>query len=493
MFKIEYISKFIERFDIRLSLLVLIYANFLTFQLTGNEELYLGLAKHFMDKEWLPGSFSFNQPFGTRWPYQLCTGFLLQFLSFEPVAFIGRLLLLGLMVFPITRIAKSLKISNFSLLVATGLFIIIHQSFFAHSAIFSGFEPGLCARLFILVSIMYYLERKWMTCFFVGALAVYWHVLAGGWMMAIMGISMLFENEKTYKKLKALGIGMILTFPYLLYLASTSLFNAPVKINSVGLDWIYVYYRNPHHLGLFKNLSYFVSEHLPGVIWLIVAFVLVVLAIKNVKTSTLRSALLIVLVCFSINLFFVLVAAVDHQGHLLKFYPFRSQTFGVFMLMLLGVGFLFKTITVKKLPVLYTGAFIMLLFFSGASLAKGVYKSIWQSNASYNELVDFVKENTVPSDIIAFNNKASTVTLSFSRKTDRKRLAVFKFVPAGGELLYDWYERLMEKEKAFNTLNFEDLKQKYGVDYVCYEKTIPFKLQGTLVFTNEQFCLYKLN
>ena len=76
-----------EKIDIRILLFLILSLNFLSFNLSDNEEAQLSLAKQFMDHAWLPDSFMFNEWPGNRLLYQLISGFLLRYIEFEPFVF----------------------------------------------------------------------------------------------------------------------------------------------------------------------------------------------------------------------------------------------------------------------------------------------------------------------------------------------------------------------------------------------------------------------
>ena len=81
----------VNHIDSRILIFLLLSFSFLTFSLHPNEETKFGIAKFFADENWLPHSFSFNQNDPTKLLYNLITGNLLNFLTFEQLAFWGRL------------------------------------------------------------------------------------------------------------------------------------------------------------------------------------------------------------------------------------------------------------------------------------------------------------------------------------------------------------------------------------------------------------------
>ncbi len=115
---------FFEKVDIRLLIFAVLCLNFLSLTLSSNEEAYLPLAKQFMDPDWIPHSFAFTEWPGNRLIFQFISGFALKYLTFEQVAFWGRLLVFLIIAFPVGGLFKRLQIGNLAALLLFQLYLI---------------------------------------------------------------------------------------------------------------------------------------------------------------------------------------------------------------------------------------------------------------------------------------------------------------------------------------------------------------------------------
>jgi len=131
-------------------------------------------------------------------------------------------------------------------------------------------------------------------------------------------------------------------------------------------------------------------------------------------------------------------------------------------------------------------------------------------DADYQELCDFVKQNTLPDDVFITNPTDKKLQYCSNRSV----FVTFKQVPMKLSLFPEWYKRLEILEflppgldsKTINhfvspqgdnyekleTKDFERIKEDYGfVDYVI--TTSEVYLSFPRVFSNESYTLYKIN
>ena len=130
------------------------------------------------------------------------------------------------------------------------------------------------------------------------------------------------------------------------------------------------------------------------------------------------------------------------------------------------------------------------LFFRGFnfSLRKGV-KNI-RKMPPLAELGDFIQENTPPWSLIYRHRMFER---SLPRRARREVFVDYKFVPAGGVKLYEWYVRMEEKAGVYEDFRrFEALRKKYGVDYIVSMHPVR-GLAPHLLFANDTYYLYDLD
>ena len=182
------------------------------------------------------------------------------------------------------------------------------------------------------------------------ALATYFHVLVGGWVLLLFFFFFLFnKNWKPWKK--SMTIYILLISPFLVYLISGYFLSSGTS-SEVNINFAYVYYRLPHHLGIALDWPFFIEHHLSGILMTLVAFI-ITFQIRKTLSGIRRDLASIVLIAFSINILFVLVAIGDNLffeksgGLFLKYYPFRTDSFALFIIYLLVIIFIYN---IQKKP-----------------------------------------------------------------------------------------------------------------------------------------------
>ncbi len=182
---------FFERIDVRLLVFILLCLNFLSFRVTGNEEVYLALSRQYMDPSWIPDSFMFTEWPGTRYLYQVMAGFTLKHLTFEQVAIGGRLLVFLIIAFPVGGLFKRLKIPNLAVILLFQLYLI-RQNYFAGEFIFGDFEPKSLAYIAVFYGLNSLFDRKYLMAAICAVISSYFHILVGGWFFLLVFLFTLF-------------------------------------------------------------------------------------------------------------------------------------------------------------------------------------------------------------------------------------------------------------------------------------------------------------
>ena len=280
------ITKTINGWSLNLLIFMLLISNYCIYGLNGNEEMYMQLAKQFYDPTWIRDSFTLTQFPSNRLLYQYFAGFLLEFFKFEVAAQIGRFFIAGLFAFPLARLFRHFKISNLEALLLLQLVFIPQQSFIASSWMFLSFESKGLSYPFILWAIYYLLKNDYLKVVLLAALATYFHVLVGLWFFLAVSLYQVFQSE-TFKDIIIRGLGYtVLVLPMVAYLASEILFSEAPADFTTSIDWIYTYYRNPHHTTPFRaGEGYFMSHWFEGCVQLVLFWLLALTVFRFASVS----------------------------------------------------------------------------------------------------------------------------------------------------------------------------------------------------------------
>jgi hypothetical protein len=475
-----------EKIDLRILLFLLLCLNLLSFIPTNNEEAYLPLAKQFIDPLWMPHSFMFNEWPGNRLIFQYITGFFLKYCEFEPFVFFARMAVFLLISIPVAAIFKKLEIKNIYAILVFQIYLL-HQNYFAREFIFGDFEAKSIAYIFIMAGVYYVLNNRFLLAVLFSILASYFHILVGGWFFVLTFIYSFFSTKSFRLLFKELALFIILLLPFGYYLGKEIVHSATV-INGVNIDWVYVYFRNAHHLA---PLS--VRTMLPEVILEIsitaLLFLSTIFIFRRYKGELNNILWLLNIIIFSMLFISLGISLIDKNGFLLKFYLFRYAALGCF-LMYLYIIILLKLI--PKIPHLLKTVFFLIGCFLVINQAREFWHSNFNSDAKkeYKELVNYVTQNTDPNAVFL---TLDDYELSFSRKTRREEFVSYKFVPGGGQKIYVWYTRVLERNNIGKDLTkIQSLKQKHSIDYIISDHTLDEGNILKLVFRNKIYSVYKI-
>jgi len=496
---IESILQAFEKVDLRILIFLILSFRSLSFTLTGNEEQYFAYAKLFFNPSWIENSFSFSEPVGARFLFQYIAGFLLYLFDFEQVAFVGRLLNFALFAFPLAKLFRRFQFSNLATASILILFYLPHQTFFANEWIFKGFEAKTLAYVFVFYSIYFLAEQKFYKSILFAAFAAYFHILVGGW-FAIGVFVYLLINQLVIRKIFTLGVFfIILNLPLLVFLFLNLKLGEPTVIEGVNTNWIYVYFRNPHHIAPFLSWAYFVRYFLVGVMVSFAFFLLCLTYFKKLKNANIQILNNLNIAFFSIQFLMLLLAYFDKNGDILKYYPFRTSAlsiFFIFMELALILKYWYnkqKWSVSRKLIVPSIFFVLSLAYFSvKANNTINLVISYLQApqEAQLTAVAYWAKENSKPDDVFLLLDAPHFEDLSFVRKAERERFVAFKFIPTTKTKMYNWYMRLQEKERVQKDISYLfKLKKIHRLNYLISRKPI---LNGglRLVYTNQKYYLY---
>jgi hypothetical protein len=133
----------------------------------------------------------------------------------------------------------------------------------------------------------------------------------------------------------------------------------------------------------------------------------------------------------------------------------------------------------------------------GVNLYKNVRDShelLWPApeEAARLSLYGWIKNNTPPEAVFLNLNQRLRDDLDFTRRTDRDRFSVSKFVPTSNKMIYDWYRRVQEKDRVRGDIAvIGELAKKYRIDFVV-SRTPLDNPRLRLVYSNGYYFLYSL-
>jgi len=512
---INFFAKTLERWDTRLLIFSTLCLNYLSLKLDENEEEYFAFAKYFMNPDWIPDASSVSDVPGTRIIIEAFIGLALKHLSFEQVAFIGRGIGALLISFPLARIFHRLRFSNLEVFFFIQLICLFpHQSFFGKEWIFGAFETKTIAYVFVFYSFHSLLEGQHRRSVLLAAIAVYFHILVGGWYAVILFIYFLFSRVGMKRLLQYGLLFTLMTAPFVTYLAINYLQDNPSIINGVNINWVYVYFRNPHHLAPFNEQGEIGKSFLRGIIVSLVIFVVCLRNYRSQRKSDLDRLALFFMVAFGQQALFLIVAYFDTQGVVLKYYPFRSSALSFFTALLMlflalrGKGERIVETIKSRLPIATaqplileragSAFFLILLIGLGVNLSKNLHASVTRyfpdpEESAKESLYTWIYDHTPPDAMFLNLNRRKRDDLDFVRRTGRDRFSVFKFVPTRNDMIYDWYQRVREKERVMNDPGYLfKLKERYSIDYVISRRALD-EPGLRHVYGNDHYYLYALS
>lgn len=481
------------------SLLIgLLFLNYVSSRLIGNEEHYLQLAQFFVDPSWVPNSFLLSDLPTHRIFFMWVAGPMVDVLGFYWTAAIGRAVLILIMVPALVRIFKTIPLSNAKWLILFQMVLLTNQSFFGQEWIFLAFEPKTLAYAALLWALVFFQDKKWWPMVILLALATYFHILVGLLSsVAFLGTQVLFEY-KSKRFWAAAGLWIFMVLPFVWWIKSGL---TPPTGLSPSEDWIYTQYRNPHHTAPFADMDIFYGKYLLGIVLVTLLITFLVRNFSRIEAYGRPMRTLIVLtLCSSIGA--LLLAYVDSEGHLMKYYPFRLQVWGVFF----GLPLVFVSLTkwLKNRPwnsLLYLGLFLATTVSATKSFTDQFFslngRIPEEKSVEYLEAIDAINSQ-IPEkgQIVLFFTPGKKVNkfdyTNFTRLTRQERYASFKFVPTTSKKLRIWYDRLQRKEHLYgHPIELTQSPIRDEVNYILSTEALT-EFFGQPMFRNDKYYLYKL-
>ncbi|MGB3467432.1 MAG: hypothetical protein WBA74_19260, partial [Cyclobacteriaceae bacterium] len=392
--------------------------------------------------------------------------------------------------FPLARLFKQTGIRPVAALLIFQIFFF-KQEYLTGEWIWNGFEGKTLAYLFLFWSLVFLLKNDYYKMAMFAAFATYCHVLVGGWFFMGIGIYMLLSRQHLVFVIKVCAVYLLITLPFIIYLANFILAGEQVT-SDPSADWIYVYFRNRHHL-VPTTKDHFWQNEWPFILLMVTSFGF--LFKKWFSDQKLYTISLLVVAYNFILLTGIALTYLDSEGTLLKFYVLRMSSLCLLLELILAAYVLRKAFTTSNImkrysPVLLPVVLLLLLSFG----TRKNYKrwKVTPAEKDYYEFVTYVKSQTEEADrfcFINYNDKVENVR--FINDAERDRLVSFKMVPEGDSAILEWYERI-ENRKAIeeNPAEINSLATRYQLDYLV-SKT-PLSIELVLTYQNDHYYLYHI-
>ena len=467
----------------------LLCANHLLPLMTENEEMYFGLARQYIDPNWIPNSFTFTESPGTRLFFQWLIGPLLVWLPFEHISIGGQIICYGIYAGLLSKIFKLFHLDNILIFVLLQLLFISLQAFIGGEWIFRNFETKSIAYIFIFLSLIELLQNNRKKAILWTVPAFYFHVLVGGWCFIAI-IIFFFIREVPLKSIFLLGcLFILLTFPWLCYLLNDILVSQQKIINSVNLDWVYTYFRNPHHTVTFHmGWPWFRKHRIEGMGMLLIAAILGSLLYPKTKNIIQKNAWLFCFATYVILWIVFVFSYFDVTGRFLKFYVYRIAGISFLLTLMAILSHLKVWLQAQTFHhTIYTTLLLCSLLYLPIKVNDNLNKESKRKSVGYSQVLQYLQSEGSPGQVVVclFNSFKANLP----RETRLEPIVSYKFVPSGTEKLYEWYKRLKEKEKVENNLDLlEEYCIKHQVSFIVSTKPLKHLIPD---FTKDEYYIFK--
>lgn len=425
--------------------------NYWRIEIGSNQEIYMALAKWWANPSWIPGSFYFSDPPGTRIGFVALLYPFWNSFSFEQVSIATtfvNLFLLGGVWFLILKQVTKLNILLVVLIHLTLFSGLGSQGFYSGEWMFGEAEPKTFAYLFCLVGLYCHLRKQEVLTFLLIAVAAHFHVVIAGWFLAIMLMENLYSNslKSTLKGTIVFGLGFLPLFIYLL----GQYFQGGVKTFE-GADSIFINSLTNH------LRPWLVKGKEARFYWgLLFACISAGIAFWRLKRCDQRITIFyrLSLYSFLIPTFLLLFAPWEWFNPFLKLFPFRLTLLQKYFLIIPLVIELSEYLQPKRFGKYLTAASIVILVVSGAlRLNKNIFQKFNQLNKA-RDISAFISQKYAPG-INVFYLDANTKKFddeldSLARLSRINPFFVNKFLPFSPGKMIEWQRRLILTELIQN-------------------------------------------
>jgi uncharacterized protein DUF6798 len=436
------------------------------------------------------------------------------------VALTGRLLIWALLLYALVRLARALEIESYALAIGLAIWLLRFQSLGASEWIFGGIEGKCVSYALLFLALECALRKRVIASALYCGLAIWFHVLVGGWgAMALGGALLICHREYGWRRPLQFGAitGTFLLPLVVEYLRATS--RGESGGSSAQADRLIVLFRNPHHLDpwFFHGMFEF------ALLCILVAITVCALyrLVSRSKAALISGFMVILLLQFGAGL----AARSLGAFWFLKNYPFRVADVLVALLFWLTAPMLAVWISKHGMFSRGPSRFRALAWSAlvAASVTVVVAKSLPlakpQLTASAESWSRSLRHEQTPwreaTQWIRLHTPASAVIIAppwegaFWIEAERAELVNFKRAPHSRAIL-EWQQRMVDlnggpfHSRGFGMLDelqehypeldaarVEALGRSYGADYFLALRPLP-ELAGGLVYENGSYFLYQL-
>ena len=492
-----------------------------------NEPHYLCKAKHFWDPAWCARDL-FLCSADAHWTFYATAGALTGVLSFEQLAWFGRLLVSGGLAFAWIRLAGSVVKHPLSVFVSACFFVALQATGnLSGEWLLGGFESKGLAYVALLLAIAAACRNSYREAGVATGVAICFHPVIGvwgllsllgagvaGWCMRTIFAPLCASRDATGKEgaeslpptarsWRAAVVPAVLcltcSLPGLIP-AVAMLTRAPTRDEQRQADRLQVFDRLNHHLdpAEFSRSAYRMYAGLLAV-WL-------VLGLTGATTSAQQFLTRFILATLAIALAGLVIGFLWRDPGLLKFYPFRL--FDLFLPMavaMLAAGFLERMAHATGLnrggriasstagPVLAVSALAWSFAAPGrVENAAGWKRQNWDAFVDACHWID----RHVPADALCLTPKYN---VGFKWYAQRAEYVTWKDCPQDAAGILEWKERLdkvvrwrsMHFDAGFSATAFAQFNDETGVEYVLSVNTDPWRREP--IYRNRVFSVYALH
>lgn len=491
---------------------------------SSNELTTLPIARSLLDSTVYPRDWFFQSPPLPRLPFATLVSPLTLLLPLPFVAVVLRVVTWALVAWTLGHLFERMRLAPRWWLLVLAIFFGLGQSLFAGEWIFKWVESKVVAYAAVFGGLALAAAGRWMASGLAFGLGITAHALVGGWSGFATGLVLLLLRRHFARQnapvqwlpwVGALSVGAAPgVLIALLVVFEPSLPNPPWDP-----VWIYVYFRNPHHLDP-AAFDWNAGRVLGSL--LVTGYGAYRFARDDDRATRLVAGF--VVATMGIAAAGMAVAWLPEGGRLLRFYPFRvGPSAGLLLAIALGLEHLHRALS-RRLPasfptravVVFASALIVVGALPGTvrsvdrflRFPAGAMIGSAELTAPYQEATRWVRENT-PQDtlLIASPRYIETAVLS-----ERSMPVHFKGVPASKRGLVEWYRRIVdlaggrepesvgfrapaEVDARFNALDvdtYRDLAARYDGDLLFVPPRPDLDRAFERRFANPHWAVYDL-
>jgi hypothetical protein len=483
-----------------------------------NEAGYLAKAAHY----WDPNTFStdfFCNTADAHWVYYWSFGWMTKLgLSFDTVAWIGRVVTWLLLAFAWQRLSFAIVPRAWLSIATAQVFVMLtEQIYMAGEWLIGGVEAKGFSWFFVFLALHALVQNRWKAAWLLVGVATSFHVVVGGWAaicLAIVWLASADSRPSLISILPAICGGILLAVPGLCF---------ALRLNA-GVDWetaaaanrIQVYDRLPHHLYASEFANGFIARQL--LLW---AMFFVLAAVVPATESDRRfrrfvfAATIISTLGFALN--FLAMFAPDFAAAGLRFYWFRLTDILVpcgvalvgfqCLLSLLANQYRRRCLLIAALTTVCIYDLAVQIrhnAFLPETVRANPRGDKFTSFADWRDVCRWAHDNTPPETVFITPRNAST----FKWYAGRNEVANWKDMPQDAASLNEWWLRLrdifgnegMTADKHWRlTLaelplpELQSIGKKYDAGYVIVELLPDVAAPAGEVYKNNSYAVFRVD